>query len=44
MDGVPARMNNSRVFDSHTAGVDVNASLRGDGYKNDLLSGKRAGF
>jgi len=41
---VPAEMNVSGVFDSHTAGIDVNSSLRGDGYKNNLLSSKRAGF
>jgi hypothetical protein len=41
---VPAETKVSGVFDPHTAGIDVNSSLRGDGYKNNILSSKRAGF
>ena len=28
----------SNIFASHTAGIDVNLSLRGDEYKNSLVS------
>ncbi|GEM_PF-5838550 len=41
---VPAEMKVSSIFDSHTVGIDVNISLRGDGYKNNRLSSKRAEF
>lgn len=32
-----AETNDSTVFVSHTAGIDVNLSLRGDKYKNTLV-------
>jgi len=41
---VPAEIEISNVFASHTAGIDVKLSLRGDGDKNNHLSSKRAGF
>ncbi len=41
---VPAERKVSSVFDSHKVGIDVNISLRGDGYKNNRLFNKRAGF
>lgn len=40
----PAATKVSGAFDSQSAGIEVNSSLRGDGYKNNFLSSKRAGF